>query len=53
VLRFEEAGESDALPELLAEARTRSLTDDEARMLADALRNREPWLEWAGKRERK
>ena len=51
VLRFDPDGMPDELPELLAEARQRALTDDEARLLADALRNQQPWLEWAGKRE--
>jgi adenine-specific DNA-methyltransferase len=41
------------MPALLEAARTRALTDEEARMLAAALRAQEPWLEWAGKRERK
>lgn len=50
-LQFAQDGGPDALPELLAEARERALTDDEVRVLADALRNQEPWLEWAGKRE--
>ena len=53
VLRFDETGEDDRLPELLAEAQQRPLTDDEARLLAEALRNRQPWLEWAGKREKR
>jgi adenine-specific DNA-methyltransferase len=47
-----EANETDKLPELLATARQRALTDDEARTLADALRRHEPWLEWSGKREK-
>ncbi len=47
-----DAPESDKLPELLAIARKRALTDDEARTLADALRRHEPWLEWSGKREK-
>ena len=42
---------ADKLPELLAEAKKRKLTEEEARILADALRAHEPWLEWAGKRE--
>ena len=46
-----EATDADQLPELLATARKRALTDDEARTLADALRRHEPWLEWSGKRE--
>src|SRR5262245_7401663 len=51
VLRFDTTGKADKLPELLAEATKRKLSDDEARLLADALRTQEPWLEWAGKRE--
>jgi adenine-specific DNA-methyltransferase len=53
VLRFDSEGEADKLPELLQTARTRQLTAEEAQTLADALRNQEPWLEWAGKREKK
>ncbi|MCY4578411.1 MAG: site-specific DNA-methyltransferase [Chloroflexi bacterium] len=52
-LRFDDSGESDRLPELLAESTRRSLTEEEARVIADALRNREPWLEWTGKREKR
>lgn len=52
VLRFDADGKPDALPDLLAAARTRPLTDDEARTLAEALRTQEPWLEWTGKREK-
>jgi adenine-specific DNA-methyltransferase len=51
VLRFDASGGSDRLPELLEKARNSPLTDDEAQLLANALRIREPWLEWAGKRE--
>ena len=53
VLRFDATGAADRLPDLLETARQRALTADEARLLADALRVREPWLEWAGKRERR
>jgi adenine-specific DNA-methyltransferase len=53
VLRFDDTGQSDRLPELLQEAQRRKLTEEEARLLAEALRVREPWLEWAGKRERR
>lgn len=53
VLRFDETGRKDVLPELLATARQRPLTADEARLLAEALRNQQPWLEWAGKREQR
>ena len=47
-----EPATADRLPELLATARQRALTADEADILADALRRHEPWLEWSGKRER-
>src|SRR5215208_3702546 len=53
VLRSDPTGYDDQLPELLAIARTRKLTEEEADRLAEALRAHEPWLEWAGKRERK
>jgi adenine-specific DNA-methyltransferase len=52
-LRFDETGAADQLPELLAHARQGPLTDEEIRVLAEALRAHEPWLEWAGKREAK
>jgi adenine-specific DNA-methyltransferase len=47
-----DAAEADKLPELLAIARKRALSADEAKVLADALRRHEPWLEWSGKREK-
>ncbi|MBI2843140.1 MAG: site-specific DNA-methyltransferase, partial [Armatimonadetes bacterium] len=53
VLRFDTAGKADRLPELLKESLSRPLTREEAKQLADALRNHEPWLEWSGKREKK
>ena len=43
---------ADQLPALLQTARERALSDDEARVLAAAMRRHEPWLEWSGKRER-
>lgn len=52
VLRFDQHGKPDALPELLAKARRGPLSDDDARTLAEALRIQEPWLEWTGKREK-
>jgi adenine-specific DNA-methyltransferase len=53
VLRWSlDAPETDRLPELLRTARERPLTEDEARVLAAALRKHEPWLEWSGKREK-
>jgi adenine-specific DNA-methyltransferase len=53
ILRFDKTGKTDGLPELLASARTRPLTLEEAELLAEALRKQEPWLEWAGKQEKK
>ena len=53
VLRFDDTGDADQIPELLQIAQQRPLTDDEIKILADALKNREPWLEWAGKQEAK
>ena len=47
-----DATDEDRLPELLAVARQRALSEDEAALLAAALRRHEPWLEWSGKRER-
>ncbi|HEY4640455.1 MAG TPA: site-specific DNA-methyltransferase [Thermoanaerobaculia bacterium] len=53
VLRWSsEPAATDRLPELLQTARERPLTDNEARVLAEALRKHEPWLEWSGKREK-
>ncbi len=51
VLRFDPTGSADRLPELIAEAGRRPLKPEEQRLLADALRQQEPWLEWATKRE--
>lgn len=51
VLRFDADGGADALPELLEEAGKRPLTHEEQKLLAAALRNHQPWLEWTGKRE--
>ena len=47
-----EARDADLLPDIVREAQKRPLNDDEAQILAEALRRHEPWLEWAGKRER-
>ena len=52
VLRFNETGAADQLPELLEKAKN-GLSDDEIKILADALKDRAPWLEWAGKQEAK
>lgn len=51
VLRSDPTGRADALPPLLDKATREPLTAKEAGLLADALRQHEPWLEWAGKRE--
>lgn len=51
VLRFDADGKADALPELLEEEGKRPLTHDEQKLLAEALRKHQPWLEWTGKRE--
>ncbi len=53
VLRFDTSGKADQIPQLLREAGTRALKEEEIRLLAEALRSQEPWLEWAGKREKK
>lgn len=44
-------GTTDELPSLLAKANREPLTKAEAWALAEALRNQEPWLAWAGTRE--
>ena len=45
------ADTADHLQELLAAARQRALTEDEAAALGGAVRQHQPWLEWSGKRE--
>jgi adenine-specific DNA-methyltransferase len=50
-LRSDPTGKADALPALLEKATREKLTQEEAALLAEALRRHEPWLEWAGKRE--
>jgi adenine-specific DNA-methyltransferase len=51
ILRFDATGAPDKLPDLLEKAKREPLTEAEARLLAEALRRQDPWLEWAGKRE--
>ena len=53
ILQFDESGKSDRLQKLLAEATQRALSEDEAKIIADALRHHQPWLEWTGKREKR
>lgn len=50
-LRFDPTGGPDRLPALIAAAQKRPLTEAEAKSLAEALKNQQPWLEWAGKKE--
>ena len=53
VLRSAPDGDAaDRLRELLAAARQRPLTADEAAVLEAAVKQHEPWLEWSGKQER-
>ena len=52
-LRFDPNGDADKLPELLQKAQQRKLSVEEVKTIADALRHHEPWLEWAGKQEKK
>jgi adenine-specific DNA-methyltransferase len=51
VLRSDPTGSADRLPDLIAEAGRRPLKPEEQRLLAEALCQHEPWLEWAAKRE--
>lgn len=51
VLRVDPTGKADKLPELITTAGKRPLNESEQKLLAAALRNQQPWLEWAGKRE--
>lgn len=50
-LRFDPAGDADRIQGFIAEAGRRQLTDDEQKVLAEAMSHHQPWLEWAGKRE--
>ena len=52
-LQFDESGDADQLPELLQKAQQGPLSADEVQILAEALKNHSPWLEWAGKQEAK
>ncbi len=51
VLRFDATGKADSIEKLIDDASLRKLEPDEVRFLQEVLRNHEPWLEWAGKRE--
>ena len=52
-LRFDPNGDADKIPELLQKAQREVLSAEEAKTIADALKHHEPWLEWAGKQEKK
>ena len=47
-LRFDDSGKID---ELLEKARQGPLSDEDLKILSDALKHQAPWLEWAGKKE--
>ncbi len=55
ILRFDPSADADRaaarIAALIDKAAKGALTDDERAMLREALDNREPWLEWATKRE--
>lgn len=58
VLRFDSTGQTDEIylhiREILERAQTGPLTPEETRTLSEALlRSRQPWLEWAGKGEKR
>jgi adenine-specific DNA-methyltransferase len=58
VLRFDSTSGTDHLlltvKDILEKAKTGPLTPEETEILSDALlRSRQPWLEWAGKREKR
>ena len=47
-LRFDDSGKID---EMLEKARQGPLSDEDLKILSDALKHQAPWLEWAGKEE--
>jgi len=51
VLRFDATGKADSIEKLIEDASLRKLEPHEIKLLQETLRNHEPWLEWAGKRE--
>ncbi|MCX7038248.1 MAG: DNA methyltransferase, partial [Spirochaetes bacterium] len=51
VLRFDSTGKADQISALLEKARNEPINAEEHQLLAEALRNHQPWLEWTGKRE--
>jgi adenine-specific DNA-methyltransferase len=51
VLRFDATGKAESIEKLIDDASRRKLEPHEINLLQQAMRNHEPWLEWAGKRE--
>ena len=51
VLRHDPTGKADRILALVDKAGREPLTPEEKKLLEEALRNHQPWLEWAGKRE--
>ncbi len=49
VPRFDPKGKADRISALLEKARREPVTAEEYQILAEALRNHQPWLEWTGK----
>ena len=53
ILRSDPHGDVDKIHELLDKAQHETLTPEETQKIRDALKQHEPWLEWAGKQETK
>ena len=52
-LRFDVSGGADRIRELIEAAQKRILSEEEAKLLMASFRKHEPWLEWAGKKEKR
>ncbi len=52
-LRFDDKGNSDKFSVLFEKAKNQALSEEEIKLLGEGLRKQEPWVEWAGKREKK
>ena len=53
ILRSDPHGDVDKIHELLQKAQHETLTPEETEIIAKALKQHEPWLEWTGKQETK
>jgi adenine-specific DNA-methyltransferase len=51
VLRHDSTGQADRILALVQKAGREPLSQDEQKLLQEALRTHQPWLEWSGKRE--